>query len=342
MARRPITPRQRLEELLEQHEPEIRAAFMAAIDNIRSKAEIGRIAALLERGDIDGAVRAVHLDPAAFRAFERAIADAYHSGGTAAVDGLPQLRDPSGGRVLLRFDARNPRAEAWLQQHSSTLVTAIIADQRQAIRTALEAGMLAGDNPRRTALNIVGRIDRATGRRTGGVIGLTEQQASFAASARAELLSGDPAAMRRYLARTRRDRRFDRTIMAAIREERPVDAATVQRIAGRYSDRLLELRGTTIARTETLSGLHASQREAFEQAVETGAVRRQDVRKIWRSAADSKVRDSHVDVNGESVGMDERFSNGLLHPHETGAPAAEVINCRCDVTYRIDFLANVA
>lgn len=341
MARRPTTPRRRLEALLETFEPQLAAAFRSAVDDISSNAEIGRIVSRLEAGDIDGAIRAVHLDPAAFLALQRAVADAYIAGGAATVGSLPVLQGAN-GRVVIRFDPGVPRAAAWLSQHPVALVTRITADQELGLRSALVDGLQRGDNPRTTALDVIGRINRQTGRREGGVIGLTSQQTGFVSNARAELLSGDPTLLRAYMERTRRDKRFDRTVFKAIRDGEAIPRETVNRMVGRYSDSLLQLRGETVARTESLAALNASTREAYEQAIENGAIRRQDVRKVWRSAGDARVRDSHAALNGESVGIDERFSNGMLHPHEAGAPAEEVINCRCVAEHRIDFLANVA
>jgi hypothetical protein len=188
----------------------------------------------------------------------------------------------------------------------------------------------------------VGRINRATGRREGGIVGLTSGQARSVELARQELLSGDPAALRNYLTRKVRDKRYDRAVLRAITTGEALPAETARRAAARYSDSLLRVRGETIARTESLASLNASSREAFMQAVESGAVREQDVRRVWRTASDSRVRESHARLNGESRGLNERFSNGLLYPLEPGAPAAEVVNCRCVIDTRIDFLANLA
>lgn len=337
--RRP-TPRQRIEALLEQFAPPIREAFMEAVQDIAKQAEVARIAERLERGDIDGAIRALHLDPAAYRTLDEAIRQAYIGGGSSAVAGMPVLREPDGGRVVLRFDARNPRAEQWLTEHSSTLITRIVDDQRAAVRQALTEGMVDGRNPRSVALDIVGRVNRATGRREGGIIGLTAQQERFVASARREL--SDPAIMEHYFTRKRRDRSFDGMVLKAIREEKPLDRATIDRIVGRYSDRLLELRGETIARTEAMASLHASQMEAYRQAIDTGAVARQDVRRVWVSTRDNRVRDSHRAMDGESVGLDEAYSNGLMYPGDPNGPVSETANCRCTQLIRIDFMSNLA
>jgi hypothetical protein len=314
---------------------------MAAIADLRDNAQVGRIAEALERGDIDRAIRYVGLDPAAFRAFEQAIANAYNAGGTAAVAGLPALRDPQGGRLVLRFDGRAPRAERWLSNHSMTLVTRIVENEREALRSAAVAGMERGDNPHRVALDMVGRVNRVTGRREGGIIGLTSQQTAFVNNARTELLSGDPTQLRAFLERVRRDRRFDRTILKHINDGTPVPRETIDRIIGRYSDSLLRLRGETIARTEAIASLNQSRTEAMRQAIDTGAIRREDVRRTWIATKDNRTRDEHRAMDGETVGLEEPFSNGLMYPGDPAGAAASVINCRCYMNLRVDWLSNL-
>ncbi len=67
-------------------------------------------------------------------------------------------------------------------------------------------------------------------------------------------------------------------------------------------------------------------------ALEAGIFRR----KTWlHSGIKGDPRDWHQAMDGETVGIEERFSNGLQHPREWGAPAVEVINCGCSVTYAL-------
>jgi hypothetical protein len=247
---------------------------------------------------------------------------------------------------VARFDARNPRAERWLRDHSSNLIEGIVADTKDAVRLALDAGMVEGNNPRQTALEITGRINRATGRREGGILGLNSGQTEAVIRARSELLSGDPAQLRNYLTRARRDKRFDRLVMQAMRDGKPVARADVDRITGRYKDRLLALRGETIARTETLASLNAGKEESIRQLVDSGKVQRSAVKKIWRATGDDRTRDSHLALNGVEVGLDEPFISPLtgaqmMYPHDTsrGAPASETIGCRCFYEIKINYLA---
>jgi len=340
MARKPSN-RVRIEQLTKEFEPKLKLAFLEAIADITARAELKRIVERLEQGDVPGAIDAVHLDPAAFRALDGAIASAFDAGGKSTIDNLPRLRDPRGGEFVVRWDARNIRAEIWLRNHSSNLITRITEDQRTAIRTILEQGMIDGRNPRSTALDIIGRVNRVTGRREGGIIGLSGPQTQAVQKALEELRSDDPSIMARYLSRKRRDKRFDAAVRKAMDAGRPVDAETASKIIGRYRARLLDLRGETIARTETMAALNQSGVEAMRQAVDSGAVRADAVTKTWHTARDPRVRDSHAAQDRQSVGLSELFSNGLAYPGDPAGGAAETANCRCWMETRIDFTAGL-
>lgn len=208
-------------------------------------------------------------------------------------------------------------------------------------RAILTDAMARGGATDTIARNLVGRIDRATGRRAGGVIGLTTNQAWAVNGARLELESGDPARLAAYLGRARRDRRFDGLVNRAIAGTERLSAIDVDRMVDRYSDRLLYLRGQTIARTETIAAYNNAADEALRQVVDTGQVHPDRIMQVWRSASDEKVRESHAALEGEARGLDEPFSNGLKFPHDPSGPAEEVINCRCILEPQIDYLSNI-
>lgn len=317
-------------------------AFQAGVDEITSKVIIRQVVEALERGDINGALDALYIDRAAWREFEDAVREAYGEGGDAAIQSLGRLQDQSGARFVFRFNGRSIAAERWLQTNSSGLITRVTDETRSIVRNTLVEGLSRGDNPRTTALDIVGRMDRRTGKRTGGFIGLSEPQANAVKKARQELTDGDYNA---YLQRARRDKRFDRTIAKAMRDEKPLTQDQIGKIVQRYSDGLLKLRGDTIARTETLASLNASQHEALRQLVATGKIPANAIRRVWKASRDPRTRDTHAVLEGQSVGMDEPFvtftGNRLMYPGDPSGGPSEVINCRCVVRPRIDYGANL-
>lgn len=330
------------DELLDRYEPRLAAAFREAIDAIKSSIILARVVDRLERGDINGAVEAMQIDADAFSALEIALQEAFNAGGVNLTGEMPRVTDPNGNRVIWRFGVRNPEAERILRELSSTMVTHITDDQRDGIRYALEQGLVRGANPRSTALDIVGRQNAVTKRREGGVIGLTRHQIEFIERARVNLSSGDPALMRQYLTLKTRDKRFDRTVLAAIRAGKPIPAETLNRIIARLNDKNLLLRGEMLARTETMMALGASRDEALRQQIAAGKVAAQDVTKKWHSAGDNRVRHTHRVLNGKSVGIDKSFqspSGALLrYPGDRQAPISEISGCRCWVEYKVDYI----
>jgi hypothetical protein len=339
---KPTKAQQLYQELLSSHGRKIADAFLAAVQDLRDNADLQRIAAAIEAGNLDAAIQAMHLDPAAFGVLQDAISAAYTAGGQAAVSTMPPIKTPQGAAVVVRFNGRNPRAEQWLKTESSQLVTRIIDDQRTAIRQALTAGMQKGQNPKTVALDIVGRVNRATGKREGGTIGLTGPQEEFARTAADELASGDPAQLRNYLTRARRDKRFDRTVQKAIDSGQPVPADIAGKAVQSYKNRLLQLRGETLGKHEAFGALAASKQEAFQQAADTGQVAASAITKKWRHFANEHPRVQHEEMAGKSVSLNERFvlpdGTQMLYPHDPSAPASQTLGCHCMADYSISFL----
>lgn len=339
--------RRRFEAAFRDMAPDLRDAFLQAIGDLRSVAQMQIIEAAIERRDIEAIVQALRLGPEFFAPLDDAMRRAFIAGGAYAINSLPKTIPASGGGPLIvRFQGRHPRAEAWLSEASGTLIREIVDDQRAVIREAMRTGLELGQNPRRTALEIVGRIDRATGRRRGGVIGLTSREAGFVRNLRAELSS--PSTASGYFSRQARDRRFDRLVRRSIQEGKPLSQADIERIAGRYSDRLLALRGERIARTETIRALNAGRVEGMAQIVDSGVVSADAVTKVWHATPDGRTRDAHASMNRQTVRFDQTFTSPtgarMGHPGDTshGAGGEDVIACRCWMEQKIDWLAGAA
>ena len=332
-------------DLIEKNSPLIKKGFLLSIEKIKDEALVSEIIRHLKNNNIQAAVEAVGINRAAYRIFETSILQAYEEGGVAMAESFPILNTSTGKKVF-RFDVTNPVSEIWLKNNSTKLITRIVDDQKTAIRVFMTDGLATGQNPRTTALDIVGRVSRVTKRREGGIIGLSSPQEQYVANAKSQLLSGDSNQMRAYLTRTRRDRRFDSAVKKAIKEGKPLNKITTGKAVGRYSDRLVQLRGETIARTESLNALNRAQYDSFRQAQQTGGVG--DISRIWDTAGDSRVRDVHRFMDGQRRGLNEAFTSGtgasLLHPGDTslGAGANDVIDCRCRVKTTIDFLVGIS
>ncbi|RZZ90599.1 phage minor head protein [Pseudoxanthomonas winnipegensis] len=353
----PATSARQLDQLAKKLEPPIAKAFLQAVAQVRGKAVVPLIAELLQAGRVDEVMQVLGLDEAQFTDLGEALRDAYKAGGQQATTEMPRIRlslDPgitgsyqprSQSPVLtIRFDLRNPVAEQWVREASSKLITEILDSQREAIRNTLAQGIAAGRNPRQTALDIVGRTAE-TGRRSGGIVGLTSQQAGFVSNVRAELASGDPKLMGHYFTRGRRDRRLDGIVRRAIAAGKPVGQADIDKIAGRYADRLLQLRGDMIARTESIASMAAGREEGYRQQIAAGNLDPENVTGTWDTAGDNHVRHSHAAMNGQQRKFGQPFQSPsgaqMLYPGDTsqGAGPEEIIGCRCHKQYRINMAA---
>ena len=84
-------------------------------------------------------------------------------------------------------------------------------------------------------------------------------------------------------------------------------------------------RAMTIARTEVLTAVSLGQAAAMKDAAKVVP----DLQKMWISANDDRVRDSHEMLHGDIVPHGKEFDNGLQFPRDPSGPPEEVINCRC-------------
>jgi hypothetical protein len=342
MARRP-TQQEAFDALLSQYETEIAAAMLAAFANIRDSADAQAIAAAIERGDTEEALAALHLDPAAFASFNQTERNAFIAAGIAAITILPALRSAFGTRVVVRFNPAQYGIENALQARQAATVARILDDQRDAVRMLIRNGLANNINPRNLALEIVGRINRATGKREGGLIGLTAAQSEFASNARIELESGNPALLRNYLTRTLRDARYDASVRRFLTDGTPIPRTIVDGAVQSYRNRLLLQRGRTAGTTEAQFMLHAGQEAAFDQVIASGGLGNTGrVIGTWRqNSVPPNARHTHKIMNGQKrlhgVPFESPTGARMLHPGDMslGAGLDDIVSCKCSVIKRI-------
>lgn len=86
------------------------------------------------------------------------------------------------------------------------------------------------------------------------------------------------------------------------------------------------------ARTAVNAAENAGKQAAYEMAEAAGIT----MTKVWLATIDDRTRDSHVEMDGEEVGIDEEFSNGLMYPCDPAGDDSEVYNCRCRMVTRVN------
>lgn len=82
-------------------------------------------------------------------------------------------------------------------------------------------------------------------------------------------------------------------------------------------------RARLIARTEVNAAASDARDIQFDKTFG------KDHEREWITARDVWVRPSHQLCDGVRVNRGEKYPNGLTRPHQQGAPAEEVCNCRC-------------
>ncbi|QBX34594.1 hypothetical protein E4191_07625 [Paracoccus liaowanqingii] len=313
--------------LLATADADVRAAFLAAVYAARGRVDLGGLIALLEANDVAGAVEMLRFDQAVLWPLEEAVRRSYLSGG-AAVDGFA----PSGIEGRFGFNARHPRAEADIARIGGDLIGQIEQQQVEAVRAVILDGMENNRGSRPVALDITGRLSRATGRREGGIIGLTGDQADWVINARRDLEGLD----RSYFQRALRDKRFDGTVRKAIEAGKPLAAADVDRITGRYKDRVLDYRGKLIARNEAHTAQAAGRHEAYRQMLD-----RPDIEAVtcrWIHGFSREARPDHKRMDGEVRSFGEGFvmddGTVMQYPHDPAGGVRHSASCRCTAFYR--------
>lgn len=81
------------------------------------------------------------------------------------------------------------------------------------------------------------------------------------------------------------------------------------------------------ARTMTTTSENSGRLAGLKEAEEKGIV----YEKQWMATNDDRTRESHAELDGVSVPVDDPFPNGLMYPGDMSGDAEEVYNCRCSM-----------
>lgn len=88
---------------------------------------------------------------------------------------------------------------------------------------------------------------------------------------------------------------------------------------------------TRNARTMCTAAENNGRLSGLKEAEEKGIV----YEKQWMSTHDDRTRESHQELDGVSVPVDEEFPNGLMYPGDPDGEPEEVYNCRCSLVRKL-------
>lgn len=131
---------------------------------------------------------------------------------------------------------------------------------------------------------------------------------------------------------------LNRAVQKAFRAEAPEAVVIKEILAVRgFSN----FRADAIARTETHNAAMYASLTTVEDYAATEEV---TVKKLWSPTVDDRSREGHAEMeNHPAIGMTELFdvpnkdggTDKMDRPGDTSAPADQVINCRCVLTYEV-------
>lgn len=338
-----------IEQLAAKLEPSLYAAVMAGINASAEALDLNSIIAALESGDVGKVLAILSVDKAAeaFSALQPALQAGVYAAGAA---GAAQIAMQVSGATFT-FGQLNPRLIEWLQTYSLGLIRQINDGTREAIRDYLVTGMTGGENPKdvaRSIKQIVGLTDRQAKavlnyrkeletfhlKRTAGGYGLGNKvdrvNGTQVFRPDEDGLPSDGIQLRRL-----RDFRYDGVLQRSMEQGKPLKPEQIDRMVDAYRRKYLAYRSRTIARTEALRTTNMGVQDAWRQAIESGKVPEELVRKKYIVAKDERLCKvcapipSMNPAQGVKMGAPFNTPKGPInlppvHP-----------NCRCSIVMRV-------
>lgn len=150
----------------------------------------------------------------------------------------------------------------------------------------------------------------------------------------AQLVRDQPDLLPRIEPRPSKAERWARRKITSAITQSVIAGDGIERAASRLRSVVdMDERAAVRAARTALTGAENSGRlESYQRALGLGI----GVRKQWLATLDGRTRDSHRQLDGESVDVGKRFSNGLRYPGDPTGPAAEVWNCRCTLVADVE------
>lgn len=131
----------------------------------------------------------------------------------------------------------------------------------------------------------------------------------------------------------RRDVRWNVAKINAEVTQGILQGESIPNIAKRLGN-VLDMNATSAirnARTMVTSAQNKGRMDMLHNAEDKGVI----MKKGWSANIDGRERPSHAALDGDFVGIDEEFANGLMYPGDPDGEPEEVYNCRCALVYDV-------
>lgn len=333
-------------QLIDSLEPEIKRGFLASVTDLSAQVDWRRLLENLESGNIDGAIAALNISPAAWSQYSASVTSAYAASGSAYA---AQIQQAGIGSIGTRFNMTNPRAEAWIRENVGGSITGFVREQIEVARNVIEEGYAAGKGPRNIGTDLVGRVERPGGARQGGVLGLDAPRANRLRRVADGMQT--PEGVQSLVIkhqngslslRYKVNRATANRILSAYRKGEAVPEAQRLTSERQYRNALLQARGDTVATTETANAVLNARDEEWKQVIEAEGIRPENVLKTWRHARGATIyhREDHLAMSGATVrGINTpfQFPDGvnMQYAHDPAGGAKHNVNCSCSVEYTV-------
>lgn len=310
------------DKLLAKYGPEIARAYQRVIGTTKKSISEAALIEAIDTRNISAMVEAIGMTEAQIFPFTEAVRSSYVGSGMAVGEAV---RGGSFG-----FSAMQPRAARWIEQTTARLVQGIQVQSRDMVQDIVYRGTIEGRSSAAMARDIIGRGKDNAGSR----VGLTVQQSQYVDNMRVDLqnLNG------RYFTREQRDRRFDASVRAAIKDGKPLSESDINKITGRYAEKFEKYRATDIARSETRMAVASGQAEGYFQLQSSPEVDRVTVRWQHNTGSQKEMRADHLAMDGEIHDLGDPFimddGTEMLYPHDPNGGPEQNANCRCSPFFR--------
>lgn len=298
-------------------EPKFKKAFQEGLNNIADEISLRDIEEAIAMGNVSGASRMISelIVGRSFFTFQRLIQEAVQEGGDLAARWA--LKDG----VNFQFNVTHSNTARFIRNYQYIKVQDFTDSLHRTVTQIIQDGVEAGVNPRQIANQLPKDI------------GLLPKHIKAAKNYRKMLESLD----RDFLTRALRDGRYDRTVLRAISEGKPLSKEMIDKMVERYKERSLRWRRETIARTEALKLVNEGNIKFWENLMEDGEVREEQLVKTWVNTKDGRTREAHRTLpskNPEYIPWGASFESSkgpIRYPHDPKAQPSNTINCRCTI-----------